>query len=265
MRFCSIASGSSGNCIYVGNANTHLLVDTGISKKRIEEGLKELDLSGEDVSGILITHEHVDHIQGLGVFSRKYKVPIYATKGTLEGIKEYKYLGEMPDGLLREIEKDQVFSVGDMKIRPFLVSHDAKEPTGYRVEFGEKSVAVATDLGVYDDYIVNNLKGLNGIVLEANHDVHMLEVGPYPYPLKQRVLGRRGHLSNELSGRLLCDILHNDLKHIVLGHLSKENNYEQLALETVKLEVTLANNPYKGEDLPLMVASRDTISKILYI
>ena len=198
MRMCSIASGSSGNCIYVGSDDTHLLVDTGISKKRIEEGLKTLELKGEDLDGILITHEHSDHIQGLGVFSRKYEIPIYATPGTIMGIKSYSGLGKMPEGLYREIRADEPFELGDM--------------------------TVATDLGKYDSYTVECLRNLDAVLLEANHDIHMLEVGGYPYYLKQRILGDRGHLSNELSGRLLCDILHDNLKHIVLGHLSKENN-----------------------------------------
>ena len=241
MRLCSIASGSSGNCIYVGDDQTHLLVDTGISKKRIEEGLSKLEIKGDELEGILITHEHVDHIQGLGVFSRKYEIPIYATPGTIEGIRNCKSLGKLPEGLLHEIEIDHSFSLGNEK----------------------KSVAVATDLGVYDDYTVEHLSDLNAVVLEANHDIHMLEVGPYPYPLKRRVMGDRGHLSNELSGKLLCDILHDDLQYVVLGHLSKENNYEELAYETVKLEISIGDNPYKGDDIPMMVAKRDQVSDII--
>lgn len=265
MRLCSIASGSSGNCIYVGSDNTHLLVDAGISKKKIEEGLKELELKGEDLDGILITHEHVDHIQGLGVFSRKYGIPIYATKGTLSGIDCCKSLGKMPEGLYKEIQSDKEFQIGDVTVHPFEISHDAKEPCGYRLENDGRKVAVATDLGKYDSYIVENLKNLDAILLESNHDIHMLEVGPYPYYLKQRVLGARGHLSNELSGRLLCDILHDGLKKVILGHLSKENNYEELAYETVKLEVTLGNNPFKGEDIPISVAKRDTVSEVVML
>lgn len=265
MRLCSIASGSSGNCIYVGSEKTHLLVDTGISKKRIEEGLCELEVKGEEIDGIFITHEHIDHIQGLGVFCRKYEVPIYASRGTIAGISACKSIGKLPEGLLKEIDTDTPFTIGDLSVKPFSISHDANEPTGFRIEQGERAVAVATDLGTYDDYIVENLKGLNAVLLEANHDVHMVEVGPYPYPLKQRVLGERGHLSNELSGRLLCDILHDNLNCILLGHLSKENNYAELAYETVKLEVTLGNTPYKGDDLPIMVADRDKMSKIFQI
>ena len=123
MRLCSIASGSSGNCIYVGDDTTHLLVDTGISKKRIEEGLDSLGIKGPELNGILITHEHVDHIQGLGVFSRKYEIPIYATQGTIEGINCCKSLGKMPEGLLHEVEIDKSFTLGDIKVRPFEISH----------------------------------------------------------------------------------------------------------------------------------------------
>ena len=257
------ASGSSGNCIYVGDDQTHLLVDTGISKKRIEEGLAKLEIKGDELEGILITHEHVDHIQGLGVFSRKYEIPIYATPGTIAGIRNYKKLGNLPDGLLHEVEVDQPFSLGTLNIDPFAISHDANEPSGYRIDNGKKAVAVATDLGIYDDYTVEHLKDLNAVVLEANHDIHMLEVGPYPYPLKRRVMGDKGHLSNELSGKLLCDILHDDLQYVVLGHLSKENNYEELAYETVRLEISIGDNPYKGNDIPMMVAKRDQVSDII--
>ena len=265
MRLCSIASGSSGNCIYVGSESTHLLVDTGISKKRIEEGLKELDVKGNELNGILITHEHSDHIQGLGVFSRKYEIPVYATRGTIEGIRQSKSLGKLPEGLLREIQIDHPFSIGNIEVNPFRISHDAKEPAAYRFASGSKSVAVATDMGIYDDYTVEHLRDLDAILLEANHDIHMLEVGVYPYHLKRRVAGDKGHLSNETSGRLLCDILNNHMKSIILGHLSKENNYEQLAYETVKLEVTLGDNPYRGEELPITVAKRDQISESVMI
>lgn len=263
MRLCSIASGSSGNCIYIGDGENHLLVDTGISKKRMEEGLGQLDVKGEELDAIFVTHEHIDHIQGLGVFCRKYKTPVYATKGTIEGIKRCSSLGKMPEGIFHEVEVDGALELGSLTVRPFAISHDANEPCGYRVENGAKAVAVATDLGTYDSYTVENLRDLDAVVLEANHDIHMLEVGPYPYPLKRRVMGERGHLSNELSGRLLCDILHDGLKSVMLGHLSKENNYAELAYETVKLEVSLGNNPYQGEDIPIMVAKRDEISGII--
>ncbi len=263
MRVLSIASGSSGNCIYIGDDDTHLLIDTGVSKKKVDEGLHKLGLKGEDITAVLVTHEHNDHIQGLGVFSRGYEIPIYATAGTIQGIKDCPTLGRMPEELFHPVQIDTPFTLGDLTIRPFYISHDANEPSGYRIEDGKKSVAVATDMGTYDAYTVEELKDLNAIVLEANHDIHMLEVGPYPYPLKQRIMGDHGHLSNEWSGRLLTEILHDDMQQVILGHLSKENNYPELAYETVKLEISMGDSPYKGDDFPLMVARRDAPSDIV--
>lgn len=265
MRLCSIASGSSGNCTYIGSENTHLLIDAGISAKRIVTGLNELGLKPEELSGIMITHEHSDHIQGLGVLSRKYGIPIYGTKGTTQGILEATSLGKFDAGLLHEVECDREIILGDIMVRPFRISHDAKEPCGYVACSGQKRVAVATDIGIYDDYTIMNLQRLDALILEANHDVKMLQVGTYPYYLKQRILGDKGHLSNENSGRLLNRILHDDFKAVLLGHLSKENNYERLAYETVKMEVTLGEGPYSGNDFSINVANRDMPSEIIYV
>ena len=265
MRMCSIASGSSGNCIYVGSDNHHILIDAGISGKRVEAGLRELELSGKDIDGILLTHEHSDHSKGLGVLARKYGVPIYATPGTAGAVKAMSGLGRIDDSLFVEIHADQDFQIGDLKVSPFHISHDAAEPVAYRIACGEKKMAVATDLGVYTDYTVEHLKGLDVLLLEANHDIHMLQVGAYPYYLKQRISGDLGHLSNETAGKLLCEVLHDDLKAIVLGHLSKENNYAELAYETVKLEITLGDTPYQPGDFPLSVASRDERSACIAI
>ena len=147
MRMCSIASGSSGNCIYVGSDNSHLLIDTGISKKRIEEGLNKLEIKGDELDGILITHEHSDHIKGLGVMSRKYHIPIYATAGTIEGIKSSTSLGTIDEDLFHTIRADEKFQIQDLEVEPFAISHDAAEPVDYRLDNKEKSVAVVTDLG----------------------------------------------------------------------------------------------------------------------
>ncbi len=257
MRLVSIASGSSGNCIYVGNDNTHLLVDVGISAKKIEAGLKEIDLCGKDLDGILITHEHSDHIQGIGVMARKYGIPIYATRGTIQEILNKKSLGNIDVSLFESIQADSPFMIKDMEINSMRISHDARDPVAFRFRSGEKCAAIATDMGMYDDYTVDCLKGLDVLLLEANHDINMLQVGPYPYPLKQRILGTHGHLSNEAGGRLLSKVLHDDMKAVVLGHLSKENNLPELAYETVKLEVTMGDNPYDGNDFPILVAKRD--------
>lgn len=263
MRLCSIASGSSGNCIYVGSEATHLLVDVGISGKRTECGLNELDLTGRDLDGILITHEHADHIQGLGVIARKYEIPIYATKGTIEAMKSMSSLGKLDVDLFHEIKEDEKFILKDLTINPMRISHDAAQPVGYRISYGNKRVAVCTDLGVYNDYTVECLKGMDALLIEANHDVNMLQVGPYPYYLKQRILGDRGHLSNENSGRLLCRILHDKLKTVLLGHLSKENNLPELAYESVRMEINMGENPYKAGDFDIRVAKRDEVTAVV--
>ena len=259
MDFCSIASGSSGNCIYVGSDHTAVLVDTGISGKKIAEGMKAIGRKPEELNGILITHEHSDHIKGLGVLARKYGIPIYTTPGTREAICKCGSLGVIEEGLFHEIHADEGFAIQDLEIMPFRISHDAAQPVAYRIKNGDKSVAVATDMGCYSDYIIDHLQGLDGILLEY-HDINMLQVGSYPYPLKQRILGKRGHLSNENAGRLLCEILHDDLKFIMLGHLSKENNYEALAYATVCAEITMGDNPFKAADFPIQVAKRDQVT-----
>lgn len=265
MNLVSITSGSSGNCIYTGTDNTHILVDVGLSGKKIEEGLNSIGLKGEDLSGILITHEHADHIAGLGVMARRYGINIYATQGTIEGIRESKYVGEIPGELFNVISADNSFNINDIVINPVCISHDAKEPVAYRISNNNKSVGICTDLGTYDDYIVNSFKGVNAILLEANHDVNMLQVGRYPYQLKRRILSEKGHLSNENSGRLLCELLHDDLSTILLGHLSEENNLAELAYETVRLEIMMNECKYQPEDFELLVASRHQRSKLIAV
>lgn len=265
MRFVSIASGSSGNCIYIGSDDTHILVDAGISNKRIEKGLQEIGLKGGELSGIVITHEHSDHTKGLGVLARRYGVPIYSTKETLEEIGNMKSLGEYDKQLLHPIQADVDFLIGDLEIKPFRIDHDAANPVAYRVGHGRKSVAVATDMGHYTQYTVDHLQGLDALLLESNHDIKMLETGPYPYYLKRRILSDHGHLSNENAGRLLNHILHDGLKKILLGHLSKENNYDELAFETVKLEISQGDHSYDASDFSIVVAKRDEISEIVTI
>jgi phosphoribosyl 1,2-cyclic phosphodiesterase len=265
MRMCSIASGSSGNCIYIGTEATHLLVDVGISCKKTVAGLNQLGVDGKDLDGILITHEHADHINGLGVMCRKFGIPIYATKGTIEAIKQVSSLGAIDEGLFNEIKADEKFVLKDIIVNPMKISHDAAQPVAYRFKQGNKHMAVATDLGTYDEYTIDCLQGMDALLLEANHDINMLQVGPYPYYLKQRILGNKGHLSNELSGRLLSRLLNDNLKTVFLGHLSKENNLAELAYETVRLEISMADNPYKPDDFPIYVANRSEVSQLVEI
>lgn len=264
MKFCSITSGSSGNCLYAGSSGTSVLIDAGISGRRIEAGLGAIDQKIQDINGILVTHEHSDHIRGLGVLARRYGIPLFATEGTIQAVTNMPSIGKIPEELLRVVRADSPFEIGDLLIRPFRISHDAAEPVGYRIEHGEKSLAVATDMGCYDDYTVENLKDLDVLLIESNHDVRMLEAGRYPYYLKRRILSEEGHLSNESAGRLLVRVLHDGIRHIYLGHLSLENNYEELAYETVCEEVTMGDCPYTSRDFPISVAHRDILSEPVY-
>ncbi len=255
MELCSIASGSSGNCIYIGNGDTHLLVDVGISKKRIEAGLCGIEVDPNKLSGILITHEHSDHVSGLGVMSRKHRLPIYTTAETARRILSNTAAGGIDPDLFHPIVPGAAFFIGDIKVHSFSIPHDAANPVGYTFEADGKKVGVATDIGVVTDVIAEHLKGASALLLEANHDVHMLEAGTYPYQLKRRILGNRGHLSNENSGRLLAKIWSRELKHIFLGHLSEENNFPDLAYETVRVELLNAHQEFERYT-SLSVASR---------
>ena len=151
-------------------------------------------------------------------------------------------------------------AIGDIEFEPLHISHDAADPVAYRFKNENHAMAVVTDLGTYDDALVSKLQTLDGLLLEANHDINMLQTGAYPYPLKRRIMGDSGHLSNERSGQLLCELLHDKFGSVILGHLSKENNYEKLAYEAVRLEVTMGDNPYKASDFPMYVAKRDRAS-----
>ncbi len=265
MRLCSIASGSSGNCVYVGSDTTHLLMDVGISGKRTEAGLAELGLTMKDIDAICITHEHADHISWLGVLARKYGVPIYATRGTVEAIRKTSSLGQIDESLFRVIVPDERCIIKDIALYPVRTSHDAADPVAYRIDHDGRRIGLITDLGCYNDYTVECLRNLDLLYLEANHDVHMLQVGPYPYYLKQRILGERGHLSNESAGKLLSRLLHDNMQAIVLGHLSKENNLPELAYESVRVEVTMSDTEYSGNDFPLYVAKRDVVSEVIEV
>jgi phosphoribosyl 1,2-cyclic phosphodiesterase len=255
----SIASGSSGNCIMVGTDNTTLLVDAGISKKRIIDGLKAADVNPADVDGILITHEHIDHVKSLGVLSRAYDIPIYATDATCRQLTYMKkQLGDFNYELFSDVRPDVSFSIGDIQITPHAIWHDAADPVCYTFTSNGKKAGIATDLGDFDDYIINALKDSDAMLIEANHDIRMLEAGPYPYQLKQRILGRRGHLSNEASGQLIRRLLNNHIHCIMLGHLSEKNNFPELAYATVAGELMGNEFTDSMEDFNLTVASRET-------
>ena len=263
MRFLNIASGSTGNVTYIGSDHTHILVDTGVSRKRILAGLNEAGLTLQDIDAILVTHEHMDHISALGVLERTREIPVYATEGTIEEIRQASSIGNFNTDVLHSVKIDTPFEIGDLKIKPLKVDHDAKEPVCYRIEQGAKSLAIVTDLGEYNEYLMKNLKDLDLLMLESNHDIRMLETGPYPYPLKMRILGKYGHLSNENSGEFLSKLLHDDIRHILLGHISRENR--ELAKMAVENEVDTADNKYKAGDFEIKTLRHDAASEILEV
>lgn len=256
MKLASISSGSQGNCILVENKETTILVDVGISKKRVEEGLDFYCKSPEYVDGILVTHEHSDHIKGLGVFLRKYPVPVYGTEKTIKYILESNSIGKVDTDLFNPIVAGNDFSIKDLEVSSLSISHDAVDPVCYRFWNGEKSCAIVTDLGTYDYHLAGNLDNLDAVLIESNHDINMLQTGPYPYSLKQRIWSNKGHLSNEACGRLINEIISDKLKHIILGHLSKENNYPELAFEAVRNEINFGNNNFRADDFDIKVANR---------
>lgn len=263
MKLCSIASGSSGNCIYVGSAKTNLLVDAGVSAKRIENGLNGIDILPDTLQGILITHEHSDHVSGLGILARRYHIPIYTTYETAYSISQMKSLGDIPQELFHFIRPDVAFQINDIMIEPFSTSHDASNPVCYTMQAEGHKVGVATDLGKYDAYIVSKLEDSDLLLIEANHDVNMLMVGKYPYYLKQRILGDRGHLSNDTSADLISRLISPRLQNIFLAHLSKENNYEELAYETVCCELASRGTNFSANKVS--VAHRDQPSQMVMI
>ena len=262
MRLASIASGSGGNCIYVGSDRYHILIDAGISLRRIETGLKELGLTGADIDAVLITHEHSDHVSGLGPLLKKYHMPLYASAGTIRELGRMPALSSFGDEDYHYVAAGNKFTVGDLTILPIRISHDAAEPLMYRMFCGTVSAAVVTDVGVVTRELTEKLRDLDALFLEANHDIRMLETGPYPYFLKRRIAGDRGHLCNENAASLLSELSCPRLKTVVLSHISKTNNYSDLAVESVRVELMAR----ELKDIPrLLTAPEAKLSEIIEI
>lgn len=262
MWFCSLYSGSNGNCIYVGTKNTNILIDAGMSGKKIIASLNEIGISPKDISAILVTHEHSDHIHGVGIMSRMFNIPVYANNNTWKAM--YNEIGSINDLNIRVIKKDEIFSIGDIEIKAYSIPHDASDPVGYCLWNRGKKVSIATDIGHASQTVMDNIKDSDLLLLEANHDIEMLKVGPYPYILKQRILSDIGHLSNDDAGKTIVKLFDDKYKTVILGHLSEKNNFPELAYATVQ-SILNENGIKIDKDIKIDLARRDKVSNFFEI
>jgi phosphoribosyl 1,2-cyclic phosphodiesterase len=262
LKFCSLFSGSSGNASYIGTDKTHILVDAGLTGKAVENSLREIGQDPSLLDGILITHEHDDHIRGAGVLSRRYDIPIYANEETWKAMEAK--IGKMSSNNMRIFYNDMDFYIKDVNIQPFGIPHDAADPVGFCFFNKGKKISIATDLGHTNSRIINTVMDSDLIMLEANHDVDMLMGGSYPQHLKKRISGSKGHLSNIDAGSALVKMITNKLTHVLLAHLSLHNNIPQLAYQTVT--GILADNGIKnGKDIAVDMTYRDRVSNFYHI
>lgn len=231
MRFCSLASGSSGNCLYVETERTRVLIDAGFSGKQIEQMLRNIGVDPKTLNYIFVTHEHLDHVKGVGVMARRYRIPVVANFRTWEGMK--KCIGVLPKELMMVFETGQDFSVRDLDVHPLSIFHDSLDPVGFVFFHKEKKLSIVTDTGYVSQAMTDTIKHSDLLFLESNHDTVMLENGPYPMHLKQRIRGTKGHLSNDDTGHVLAKSLKGKGETVILGHLSHENNVPLLAMDTV--------------------------------
>ena len=251
-KFCPLFSSSSGNCIYIGTSGGGILVDVGVSAKRTVNALEQIGVSPEDISAIFITHEHSDHISGLKVFAAKYGMDVWASCGTLSALCSSGAITEKVN--IHELPSAGVEAAG-MFVRPFHTSHDSAESVGYTIVTpDDKRISIATDLGTVTPEVMNAIYGSELVMLESNHDIGMLKSGPYPYYLKQRILSNKGHLSNESCAETALKLLDSGTTRFVLGHLSRHNNFPQLAYETTNSAFTM-HGAVNGSDFLLDVAT----------
>jgi phosphoribosyl 1,2-cyclic phosphodiesterase len=231
LRFSILSSGSTGNATVVANDDVTILIDAGLSAKRIEQLLQEREVSAKEFDAILVTHEHSDHIKGLGVVGRKYDLPIYANEKTWEALN--KQIGEIAEEKQHVMETGSMLEIGSLQIQSYGISHDAAEPVGYCVYDGEEKLSVATDLGYMSGKVKEQIRNSDVLVLESNHDIELLRMGKYPWSIKQRILSDRGHLSNIAAGEGLSEVLGSRTKRVYLAHLSRDHNMMDLARMTV--------------------------------
>ena len=260
-NFCSLYSGSSGNSLFVETQNTKLLIDAGVSSKKIETALNDINIDPSTLDGILVTHEHIDHVQGLGTLSKKFDLPVFVNQETLDAMPKQKDKISLYNQKIIEIGKE--FKIGDLAINSFSIPHDAANPCGFNIYNNKSKLTIATDIGHMDNKLINNLKESSFILLESNYDPEILKCSNYPYLLKQRISGPNGHLSNSTAGKTISELIKTDLKEVMLGHLSKENNFPELAYQTVVEE--LEKNNVDLNEIRVSVANRYNPSKVIKI
>lgn len=263
LKFCSLASGSSGNCHYVATDETGLLVDAGLSGKYIKGALENIDVDITTITGLLVTHEHSDHIKGIGVLMRRYGIPLYITEETWKAMS--CKIGKIDEKKVIFISKNEEVEVGNIVVKSYEVSHDAVDPVGYTFRYGNSKISIVTDLGHITDEIMDEIKDSDLLLIESNHDEEMLKMGSYPYYLKRRILSELGHLSNSAAGEIVVNaVKRGRVKNVLLGHLSKENNFPELAFETVK-NIVEASSIEVGVDINIDMAYRDRVSRFYNI
>ncbi|MBN6187267.1 MBL fold metallo-hydrolase [Aneurinibacillus sp. BA2021] len=252
MKFSVLASGSTGNSFFIESKNSKVLVDAGLSGKQVEKLLSEAGVSAQDLDAILITHEHSDHIKGVGVLARRYQLPVYANSKTWEQLD--RQLGTIAEDQRLIMEVGDTVEFGDMKVESYGISHDAAEPMAFCFYEDDAKVSLTTDLGYVSQRIKDTIRGSDAYIFESNHDVEMLRMGSYPWNTKRRILSDVGHLSNETAGEALGDILAGKGEKVYLAHLSKENNMTELARLTVK-NILQEYGFEDGSDVELMDTS----------
>ncbi len=262
IKFCSLFSGSSGNSLFISDGQTRILIDAGITGIRIRKALESIGENPLNLDALVVTHEHSDHTKCAGVITRRYGIPIYATKGTWEGMS--RYIGPVNEANIMYISANFDFQIKTMKIHPFSIPHDARDPVGFSFFSKDKKVTVATDIGIMNDSLFENIKDSDLLMLESNHDIEMLDNGNYPYYLKKRIRSDHGHLCNEMAGKTLAELAYNGAKRFVIGHLSRENNSPDIAFETVASLIS-GNGFSVGESIELYVARRDETSKVFEV
>ena len=257
LELCTLASGSSGNCLLVSSGDTHILVDAGISCRRITTALKAMGLDPKALSAVLVTHEHSDHIAGLATMTKQLAVPVYASRGTgMQLCYRIPFLEEV----LHTFTPGERFSLGGVDVESFATPHDAAQSTGYALSAGGRKAAVVTDLGHVTAAVEAGIQGANLLVAEANHDIEWVQSGPYPDFLKDRILGDRGHLSNEAGAALVCSAVTKGASTIVLAHLSHENNTPERARQVVG-DALSRMGALPGRDVLLDVAPRSELGR----